>query len=232
VGAQPQGDYALKSELPTVPVQSVNGKTGAVQLGASDVGALPADTPIPTPYTLPTASDTVKGGVKVGEGLRMDGDVLGVKNAEWERIEIITVEEENLTSIRRTAFPDGTAYKLAAAKVIVKMHCPVNVSYGTRVDFMNNNSNLAQMIVSMIINNSSDAKRVQTGLFQIKPVNGLYEVIGAKGSQGGEMQIFFPPNANFQTISVEKSIDRIDYVLWDGRTIPVGTEIEIWGVRA
>lgn len=38
---QPKGDYALKSEIPTIPVQSVNGKTGAVQLSAADVGAQP-----------------------------------------------------------------------------------------------------------------------------------------------------------------------------------------------
>lgn len=31
-GKQPIGDYALKSDIPTVPVTSVNGKTGAVQL--------------------------------------------------------------------------------------------------------------------------------------------------------------------------------------------------------
>lgn len=36
---QPKGDYALRSELPSVPVKSVNGKTGAVQLTATDVGA-------------------------------------------------------------------------------------------------------------------------------------------------------------------------------------------------
>lgn len=35
-------NYALKSEIPTVPVQSVNGKTGAVQLSAADVGARPS----------------------------------------------------------------------------------------------------------------------------------------------------------------------------------------------
>ena len=40
--AQPKGNYALKSEIPSVPVQSVNGKTGAVQLSASDVGAQPS----------------------------------------------------------------------------------------------------------------------------------------------------------------------------------------------
>jgi hypothetical protein len=41
IGAQPAGNYALVSEIPNVPVQSVNGKTGAVNLSASDVGARP-----------------------------------------------------------------------------------------------------------------------------------------------------------------------------------------------
>lgn len=39
---QPIGNYALKTEIPSmpdVPVRSVNGKTGAVQLNAEDVGA-------------------------------------------------------------------------------------------------------------------------------------------------------------------------------------------------
>ena len=38
-GKQSIGDYALKSEIPSIPVQSVNNKTGAVTLTASDVGA-------------------------------------------------------------------------------------------------------------------------------------------------------------------------------------------------
>lgn len=42
IGAQPVGNYALKTEIPNVPVQSVNGKTGAVQLSASDVKARPS----------------------------------------------------------------------------------------------------------------------------------------------------------------------------------------------
>ena len=37
VGAQPAGDYAFRSELPNVPVQSVNGQTGAVKLTAADI---------------------------------------------------------------------------------------------------------------------------------------------------------------------------------------------------
>lgn len=39
---------AAASDIPAVPVQSVNSKTGAVVLDASDVGALPYDTTIPT----------------------------------------------------------------------------------------------------------------------------------------------------------------------------------------
>lgn len=39
---------AAASDIPTIPVQSVNGKTGAVVLDASDVGALPDGTVIPS----------------------------------------------------------------------------------------------------------------------------------------------------------------------------------------
>ena len=63
-----------------VPVTSVNSKTGAVQLNASDVGALPDTTVIPSKTSqlyndsgfiteLPIASTTQLGGVKVGAGL-------------------------------------------------------------------------------------------------------------------------------------------------------------------
>jgi hypothetical protein len=46
--AQPKGDYALKSEISDAPVKSVNGKVGIVNLSASDVGALPDNTTIPS----------------------------------------------------------------------------------------------------------------------------------------------------------------------------------------
>ena len=62
------------------PVTSVNSKTGAVQLNASDVGALPNTTVIPTKTSqldndsgfitdIPIASATQLGGVKIGAGL-------------------------------------------------------------------------------------------------------------------------------------------------------------------
>lgn len=62
------------------PVQSVNSKTGDVQLNASDVGALPDTTVIPSKTSqldndsgfitdIPIASTTQLGGVKIGAGL-------------------------------------------------------------------------------------------------------------------------------------------------------------------
>lgn len=70
----------LDKKLEKAPVISVNNKTGAVQLNASDVGALPDTTVIPSKTSqldndsgfiseLPIASSAQLGGVKVGAGL-------------------------------------------------------------------------------------------------------------------------------------------------------------------
>ena len=70
----------LNKKLEKAPVTSVNNKTGAVQLNASDVGALPNTTVIPSKTSqldndsgfitdIPIASATQLGGVKVGAGL-------------------------------------------------------------------------------------------------------------------------------------------------------------------
>lgn len=70
----------LDKKLEKAPVTSVNNKTGAVQLNASDVGALPNTTVIPSKTSqldndsgfitdIPIASATQLGGVKIGAGL-------------------------------------------------------------------------------------------------------------------------------------------------------------------
>ena len=70
----------LDKKLEKAPVTSVNSKTGAVQLNASDVGALPDTTVIPSKTSqldndsgfitdIPIASATQLGGVKIGAGL-------------------------------------------------------------------------------------------------------------------------------------------------------------------
>ena len=70
----------LNKKLEKAPVTSVNSKTGAVHLNASDVGALPDTTVIPSKTSqldndsgfitdIPIASTTQLGGVKIGAGL-------------------------------------------------------------------------------------------------------------------------------------------------------------------
>lgn len=74
-------------------VESVNGKTGAVNLTAEDVGALPDTTVIPEEYILPTASTETLGGVKVGAGLSITNGVLSATGAgtadsvEWKDVQ-------------------------------------------------------------------------------------------------------------------------------------------------
>lgn len=83
----------VRKSIPSVPVQSVNGKTGEVQLTASDVGALPSDTPIPEAYTLPTATADTLGGVMVGDGLQIEDGVLFNEQTKVTYEETITVSE-------------------------------------------------------------------------------------------------------------------------------------------
>ena len=76
IGAQPSGNYALKSEIPSVPVQSVNGKTGAVSLSASDVGARPS-TWMPSASDVGALPSTTKIPAKTSELTNDSGFIIG-----------------------------------------------------------------------------------------------------------------------------------------------------------
>lgn len=87
-------------------------------------------------YVLPTASADTLGGVKVGEGLQMDGDVLGVKpEGAYELIETITVDEA-VKTIARYNKPNGARYNFESVKVEVvvpaaETQCYVTLDYMT-----------------------------------------------------------------------------------------------------
>lgn len=73
---------------------------------------------IPAPYTLPTASAEVKGGVKVGEGLTMTDGVLSVSEGVYELIETIVVEE-SVAQFARNVEPSGAPYNFKALIVFI-----------------------------------------------------------------------------------------------------------------
>ena len=105
---------ALNEQTAKSAVKTVNGTTPdasgnvVVSGGGSD-------------YSLPTASATVKGGVKVGDGLQMDGDTLNVVEAPYELIEEYTVPEGGVSTFRRTEEPDGTPYNFKAIRIKTQM---------------------------------------------------------------------------------------------------------------
>lgn len=110
---QPKGDYALKSELPTVPVKSVNGKTGAVVLNASDVGATTEE------YVDSQIAD-----------LKSQGNQQTINFAQGETVEeALAWLGENGDTSKTYVLPDGFIYAYMKTEVVVvgsKNHADMN----------------------------------------------------------------------------------------------------------
>lgn len=104
IGAQPVGNYALKTEIPSVPVQSVNGKAGAVNLTASDVKARP-DSWMPTaqdvgalPSTYTPPNQTAQ---QVGALASSGGDMTGAINMNGHPISGLNDPTEDTQAARK-----------------------------------------------------------------------------------------------------------------------------------
>lgn len=184
-------------------------------------------------YTLPIASAETLGGVKVGDGLTVeaDGRVSVEPEPEWELIETIKVQEEGLVEINRSAFPDGTQYKLSAAKVIARFYYPIASTLGTSVDFKQGAAILGSLAQGVYVQSGTNPVHRSTCIYQAKPQAGIYDFTVAYGQQGGPMAVSMPSNGNYQMVGADRKIDNIKFAFWQN-TIPAGTEIDIMGVRA
>lgn len=115
IGAQPAGNYALKTEIPSVPVQSVNGKTGAVNLTASDVKARPDSWmptaqdvgALPSTYTPPNQTAQQVGALAVS-----GGDMEGAINMNGQPISGLNDPTEESQAARK-GYVDGLTRKAA-----------------------------------------------------------------------------------------------------------------------
>ena len=98
---------------------------------------------IPAPYTLPVATAETLGGVKIGNGLVMDGEKLNADLSDYytkaetdaaidaasndgvyELIETISIEEGEIKTVNRTAEPNGTVYNFK--KVYIEVTTPTH----------------------------------------------------------------------------------------------------------
>lgn len=149
----------------------------------------------------------------------------------YELIETITVSEEGLYAIERNAFPDGTPYNLSAVIVKAEFYYPMASSYGTRVDFYSNGTKIADVVLSLAKSAYTTTVHASTAVYKMVPNKVTYDVIGAQSQQGAAMALMYPTNGNYQTIPTSTRVTAINYALWGGETLPVGTKITIWGVQ-
>lgn len=120
IGAQPVGNYALKTEIPSVPVQSVNGKAGAVNLTASDVKARPDSWmptaqdvgALPSTYTPPNQTAQQVGALAVS-----GGDMTGAINMNGQPISGLNEPTED-TQAARKRYVDASVRKAAPRNIL------------------------------------------------------------------------------------------------------------------
>lgn len=174
------------------------------------------DEALPEPYSLPVASADTLGGVKVGEGLQMTGDVLGVvPEPKPELIETI-VCNGTYAAVKRTGLSlremelyittpvadaaESLGFEVSNDKFFGYAWLSNAINTGVRYTYVHAVSNGGRAYVASAV---SQEKRRTTGLSR------------SAGSFDGTSPI--------KTFSFYTS---------NNMNIPDGTTIEIWGVRA
>lgn len=195
VGAQPKGDYALKTDIPEL-------------------------------YDLPTASATVKGGVKVGKGLEMDGEALAVKGPEkFELIEKIVLEED-MTAIERTQEPDGTPYSFSkiGVKLLFKAaNAPQSVNYKF-------NNSMSYVLTS---SNGIDTMNMYSIVYATTE-NGAFHGYATWGNGSEYAAISMMSLAQYRFLRPIEKLTALHISPIDSTSakMSAGSVIEIYGVRA
>lgn len=172
-------------------------------------------------YTLPAASADTLGGVKVGSGLLMDGDVLGVvPESKYELIETITLAEDT-AQVHLSQEPDGTPYRFEKAQVKVKTGGTDSGS-GYFPYFLSNGTIIGRAWSNGYSNSNGSTKMYR---FEMYLENGAWR---AKYIPWGSVTL------NADDGDMGKSEDEFPYIteIWLQRALSAGTVIEIRGVRA
>lgn len=142
---------------------------------------------------------------------------------EYELIESITVSEA-LDSFKRTEEQDGTRYNFG--HMLLKIQCPAGTGNGTY------NISFSSLCVVTISNMVSTAARtsycfcektrgILKGMAQV--TGSIYSSANIQGSSFNGTGVKL--SRNIDSISINRSGD-------SSGQIPIGTKIEIWGVRA
>lgn len=185
---------------------------------------------IPSAYTLPTASADTLGGVKIGDGLQMTGDVLGLKPEEYELIETIVIDEEDVISAILGEEADGTPLKLKAAWV--RTTTPAANQATTGYVYFYGTEGMSNRIGGAYVSGMSNTTE-RTSNTIIRQMYGRWFSLtfGSVNDNGNSTQI-----ANYAKLNGMYSVSEFSYVRYievrQQYAFPVGSIIEFWGVRA
>lgn len=180
-----------------------------------------------TPYTLPAATADTLGGVKVGNGLVMTGDVLGMKpDGVYELIESFAIEEDTLW-VGRTQEPNGKNYALKAVRV--KIISKPSEQQNAYIYF--NGEEKEVSAVYLVSYSHAENERTTTAI--CFPLYGYWYAFNLGSANDSYNNS--PPN-NYPKLNGNASVVENPYItrisMKANGNFRTGTIIEIWGVRA
>ena len=150
---------------------------------------------------------------------------------ELELIETITIEENGVKSIERTQEPDGTPYNFK--KVMVFVHHPIAENNGRTAFKFYNTQNTSDYVVSH--GQSLETTRANDSVFYMESINGhLFSfsiVCNENAARFETVNIATSPSAVRRTLKMD-SVTFLNYISLNGYTLPIGTTMDIYAIRA
>lgn len=177
---------------------------------------------------LPVASPDTLGGVKVGDGLQMTGDVLSVvPEGVYELIETITLTEA--ATIERTQEPDGTPYSFDALWVHIRVPAGAQVTAGSVLFYKVGAYGADQWFAHRWM---SQVDRSEIGILTlwIAKLYGhyIYSMPVEWDKDGGSPLLRGESRLSPDQLVADKPIGKVSITM----TLPAGSIITIRGVRA
>ena len=220
---------ALKGSPGKTPVRGVDYWTEAdkEQIVGEVLGEVEA--PDMDDYYTKTETDAkIQAAVGSGGGSTGGGGTSGSASGygNWELIERITLEEETST-VARTKEPSGTGYNFIAVTVAVQTS---NASTSTgNLSLVTSCQKQYKKIKEAYVTGAVAANKTMYTTWQVDGRSGIFEMTVTTPS---EIATLWPDTLRKDPIMTEVGGMVIDRVNLSGSKMPVGTTIEIWGVRA
>ena len=132
------------------------------------------------------------------------------------------------TTLNRTEEPDGTPYNFKA--VFIQIETSASAYALTRWHFQHTKNSKNTVICSHDFSALSNNTKTQRSFVEVRPVYGWWNVFCINWTQyNGNMQMLVPAGYRFEANTEQApTINRI----YHSATLPAGTTVKIWGVRA